>query len=71
MAASELNVPVNQLRLIAAHNWDTTGAIRAGCQAAFIARPGMVLGPLDEQPDIIGRDLANVTSQIIQVDQPS
>lgn len=70
MAASELNVPVNQLRLIAAHNWDTTGAIRAGCRAAFIARPGMVLGPLDEQPDIIGRDLADVVNQILQIDQP-
>lgn len=70
MAASELSVTTNQLRLIAAHNWDTTGAIRAGCRAAFVARPGMVLGPLDEKPDIIGQDLADVVTQIMQVDQP-
>jgi 2-haloacid dehalogenase len=71
MAATELGVPTDQLRLIAAHNWDTTGAIRAGCRAAFVARPGMVLGPLDEQPDIIGRDLAQVADQILEVDQPA
>jgi 2-haloacid dehalogenase len=70
MAASELSVTTNQLRLVAAHNWDTTGAIQAGCRAAFVARPGMVLGPLDEKPDIIGQDLADVVTQIMQVDQP-
>lgn len=70
MAAGELSVQANQLRLIAAHNWDTTGAIRAGCRAAFIARPGMVLGPLDERPDIVGRDLDDVVTQILEVDQP-
>jgi 2-haloacid dehalogenase len=70
MAASELSVTTNQLRLIAAHNWDTTGAIRAGCRAAFVARPGMVLGPLDEKPDLIGHDLTEVVTQIMQVDQP-
>ncbi len=70
MAAKELGAPLNHLRLIAAHNWDTTGAIRAGCRAAFVARPGMFLGPLDEQPDIKGANLTKVVDQILLVDQP-
>lgn len=70
MAADELGIPIGQMRLVAAHNWDTSGAIRAGSQAAFVARQGMVLGPLDERPDIIGRDMAEVVDQILETDQP-
>jgi 2-haloacid dehalogenase len=43
-AAQEFGVPIGEIRLVAAHNWDVTGAIRAGAKAAFVARPGMVLG---------------------------
>ncbi len=70
MAAQQLGVAPDKLRLIAAHNWDTTGAIRAGCKAAFVARPGMVLGDLDEIPDVSGPDLAEVVNQILLMDQP-
>ncbi len=71
MAAEELGVQPKQMRIVAAHNWDTTGAICAGCKAAFVARPGMVLGPLDEVPDIIGSDLAEVVARIIEKDKDS
>jgi 2-haloacid dehalogenase len=40
----------------------------AGCQAAFVARPGMVLSPLGDPPDITGPDLAAVAEQIITID---
>ena len=70
MAASKLGVAVNELRLVAAHNWDTTGAIRAGARAAFVARDGAALGELDEQPDIIGKDLADVAEKISASDAP-
>lgn len=68
MAARELRVPVDQVRLVAAHDWDVVGALHAGCAAAFIARPGKVLNPLLPQPDIIGPDLADVADKIIQAD---
>ncbi len=71
MAAAELGIPPGQMRLVAAHNWDTTGAISAGCKAAFVARPGMFLGPLDETPDIIGADMAAVAAQILEKDRPA
>ncbi|MGH2542554.1 MAG: haloacid dehalogenase type II [Ardenticatenaceae bacterium] len=65
-AARELGVDVSELRLVAAHDWDVTGAMRAGCAAAFVARPGMVLNPLMEAPDIVGTDLAEVTERILE-----
>ena len=68
MAAERLGVEIDQIRLVAAHDWDVTGALRVGCAAAFIARPGMVLGPSAERPDIIGKDLREVTNQILEVE---
>jgi 2-haloacid dehalogenase len=66
--AERCGVPIAQVRLVAAHAWDIAGALAAGCQAAFVARPGMVLSPLDEPPDITGPDLAAVAEQIIRTD---
>jgi 2-haloacid dehalogenase len=65
MAAREIGVEASELRLVAAHDWDVAGALRAGWAAAFVARPGMVLGPLSERPDIVGRDLGEVVDQIL------
>lgn len=65
MAARELGVRASDLRLVAAHDWDVAGALRAGWAAAFVARPGMVLGPLGERPDIVGRDLREVVDQVL------
>jgi 2-haloacid dehalogenase len=67
-AASELGVGVGETRLVAAHAWDIAGALRAGAEAAFVARPGMVLDPLVPAPDIIGPDLAEVADRIIEVE---
>jgi 2-haloacid dehalogenase len=61
-------VDIGQVRLVAAHAWDIAGALSAGCQAAFVARPGMVLSPLGDQPDIVGPDVAAVVERIIAVD---
>lgn len=64
-AAQALGVETPQVRLVAAHAWDVTGAMRAGCAAAFVARPGMVLDPLAEPPDVVGADLSEVAAAII------
>ena len=68
LVATELGVDVSQLRLVAAHAWDVMGALRAGCVAAFVARPGKALYPLAEKPDVIGSDLRLVAEQIIKKD---
>lgn len=68
MAAESLGVETSGIRLVAAHAWDMAGALRAGCAAAFVARPGMVLDPLVEPPDIVGADLREVADQILSVE---
>ena len=69
MAAEKLGVTTADIRMVAAHNWDTTGAIRAGCKAAFVARPGHVLGDADERPDIVAHTMDEVVEKIIQQDK--
>jgi len=64
-AARALGVETSQVRLVAAHAWDVIGAMRAGCAAAFVARPGMVLDPLAGPPDVVGADLSAVAASII------
>lgn len=69
MAAKSFGVGVKDIRLVAAHAWDVAGALSAGCAAAFVARPGMVLDPLAPKPDVIGKDLHEVTDQIIHIER--
>lgn len=59
---------VSEVRLVAAHSWDITGALEAGCLAAFVARPGMVLSPIGPKPDIVATDIADVVDQILALD---
>lgn len=61
---------LSQVRLVAAHAWDVSGALAAGCRAAFVARPGKILSPLGEQPDLVGPDLGAVVDQILERDVP-
>jgi 2-haloacid dehalogenase len=68
LAARRLNVEPGQVRLVAAHDWDVTGALRAGCAAAFVARPGQVMNPFGPQPDVKGADLGEVARQILAVE---
>ncbi len=68
LAADSFGVEIGQVRLVAAHAWDIAGALRAGCAAAFVARPGMVLNPLVGRPDVVGEDLSEVADQIIEIE---
>ena len=71
MAAESLGVEIGQIRLVAAHAWDVAGALQAGCAAAFVARPGMVLNPLFERPDVVGSDLREVADGILEAEAGS
>jgi 2-haloacid dehalogenase len=66
--AGAFNVAPADVRLVAAHSWDVSGALSAGCRAAFVARPGMVRSPLGAQPDIVGDDVAAVVEGILAHD---
>lgn len=69
MAARELGVPIGEIRLVAAHSWDVAGALWAGAAAAFVARPGIVLDPLAPTPDVVGANLTEVATRIIEVER--
>jgi 2-haloacid dehalogenase len=69
MAAERLGVDPSDVRMVAAHDWDVWGAMRAGCAAAYVARTAVpfVLG---RPPDITGPDLSAVADAILGVDEP-
>lgn len=69
MAAERLGTDMDGIRLVAAHAWDVAGAMRAGCAAAFVARPGMVLDPLAPTPDVSGSDLSEVADLILEAER--
>jgi 2-haloacid dehalogenase len=64
-AAKELNQPIENLRLVATHDWDTHGALSAGMRAAFINRSNTIYHPLYRQPDIVASSMGNIVEQII------
>lgn len=68
LAASRMHVEPGQIRLVAAHDWDVIGALRAGCAAVFVARPGQVMNPFGPQPDVKGADLGEVADKILAVE---
>jgi 2-haloacid dehalogenase len=65
MAADRLGVEPADVLLIAAHAWDVAGALAAGCQAAFVARPGKVLDPLADPPDLVVTDLDELANRLL------
>ena len=68
LVAERSQVAIGDVRLVAAHAWDIAGALAAGCRAAFVERPGKVLAPVGERPDIVGGDLVEVAERIAEVD---
>jgi 2-haloacid dehalogenase len=65
LVAARCEVPLADVRLVAAHAWDVTGALAAGCAAAFVLRPGKLPTPIGPQPDIVGHDLTEVADAIL------
>ena len=68
-AAGELGVKTPEIRMVAAHVWDVQGAMRAGCAAAFVERPGAVWNPLLDRPDIVAPDLGEIAELVIEIDR--
>ena len=66
--AKRFAVAIGEVRLVAAHSWDVSGARAVGAKAAFVARPGMVLSPVGPQPDIVATDIADAVEQILARD---
>lgn len=65
MAAARLNVDLDAMVMVAAHDWDIVGARSVGIAGAYIDRPSVVWGMPDPLPDLVGRDLGAVADQLI------
>lgn len=63
--AERFGAGLSSVRLVAAHAWDVSGALAAGCRAALVARPGVVAIPVGPQPDIVGPSMTEVVEQIV------
>ena len=66
--ARQINRPIEELRLVATHDWDTHGALSAGMDAAYIDRSGAAYHPLYRQPDVYAKNMSDVVEQIIAKD---
>ena len=67
-AAARVDRPIQDLRLVAAHDWDTHGAMAAGMRAAYIDRTGAPYHPLYRRPDIEATNMERAAEQIIAAD---
>lgn len=65
MAAERLGEAPAHLCLVAAHDWDITGALRAGWRGAFVARRGQIFSPLAAHPGLAGPDLGAVAAALL------
>jgi 2-haloacid dehalogenase len=65
MVAERCGVNIGDVRLVAAHAWDVSGALAAGAQAAFVARGKSIPSPLGRQPDVLGTDLSEVADALL------
>ena len=68
MAAARLGVEIDEMLMVAAHDWDIVGARSVGCPGAYIARPGGVWSLADPLPDVVGADLVEVAQLLIAGD---
>lgn len=66
MVAQRCSVEIAEVCLVAAHAWDVSGALAAGCQAAFLGRAGGVPSPIGKQPPVIGKDLTEIADAMLQ-----
>lgn len=65
LVAQRMDVPVDGVVLVAAHAWDVSGALAAGCRAAFIRRSGAVPAPVGPQPELVLSDIEELAHALL------
>ena len=64
--ADAFAVPVGEVRLIAAHAWNVSGALEAGCRGCLPEQARDVASPIGPQPDLVAGTLTNLAGRIIE-----
>ena len=63
--AQRLSQPIQDLRLVATHDWDTHGALCAGMKAAYLDRSGAPYHACYRKPDIVSKNMNDIVAKII------
>jgi 2-haloacid dehalogenase len=66
-AAKVMGVEIEDSMLIASHDWDVVGAMKAGAQGAFLRRPGSLWSMPNPMPDVVSPDLVQLADQLIDL----
>ena len=65
-AATELNKNIEQMCLVATHDWDCHGALSAGMQAGYVARGKAPYSSIYKQPQARAENLTTLLSALIK-----
>ena len=65
-AATEIGASLEEMMMVAAHDWDIAGAMAVGMGGAYVLRPGMVKNPLFVEPTITGSSMTEVAESILR-----
>lgn len=63
-AAEHFAVPIADMLMVAAHDWDVAGAAYAGCATAFVTRPGVSWSLPCQPPGIVVADLSALADEL-------
>ena len=66
-AAEQLATPLQQMMMVAAHDWDIAGAMAVGMRGAYVTRPGMALNPLLPPPTVTAPTMDAIAEAITRL----
>lgn len=64
MAAAFLGKPVDEIWMVASHDWDLAGARRAGMRTAYVRRDGLPWASIYEPPDVAVDDFVELADRL-------
>jgi len=67
--AAQENLPVENIAMVATHDWDLFGAKKVGLTTVYIKRKKEIFNPYYLQPDMSGSNLVELSNALIQVEK--
>ena len=64
-AANTTGIPLTEMVMVAAHDWDIAGAMAVGMHGAYVVRPGMAINPLFPDPTFFGQTMDEVVDLVL------
>ncbi len=65
-AAAAIEVPLERMMMVAAHDWDIAGAMAVGMAGGYVTRPGMAVNPLFAEPTLVAPTMDAMADEIIE-----